>query len=347
MSHTKCPCLMLAVVVALSGSTLAAPENRSYVAGNYMLVLDGVKCGFLKTVDGGGITAEVINEPVGPDHFIRKHIGKPKYEEFVIQVGFSMGKPVYEWIAQSWKMNYQRKNGSLIAADYNLTPKSERQFMEALITETTIPAMDGSSKEPAYLTVKFSPESIRMVKPSDKSLAAEFGSPKGEQKMFLPCNFRLEIDGINCAKVSRIEPLTVKQTAVTDDVGDARDRMKEPGKLEFPNLKITISEAEAQPFLDWHENFVIKGNNDQSQEKNGSLSLLSTNAEKMLMRINFFNLGIFRVQPAKAEANSDQIKRVEVEMYVERMELESGGDAGGKSAPPTQSPASSTGARRG
>ena len=35
---------------------------RSYVAGNFQLVLDGVKCGFLKSVDGGAAVAEVISE---------------------------------------------------------------------------------------------------------------------------------------------------------------------------------------------------------------------------------------------------------------------------------------------
>jgi phage tail-like protein len=348
MSHAKRLCLMLAVVLALSCCVLGMPEQRSYVSGNFFLTLDGVKCGYLKSIAGGGVSAEVIQEPAGPNYFVKKHIGQPKYEDLTLQVGFSMSKPLYEWIAQSWTMKYQRKSGSIIALDQSLAPKSERQFNQALITETTIPAMDGSSKEPAYMTVTFSPEFTRTVAPTgSKADYGEYG--KNEQKMFLPSNFRLEIDGIDCSKVNKIESFTVKQTAVTDDIGDARDRAKEPGKLEFPNLKITVAEVAAQPFIDWHENFVIKGNNDESFEKGGMLTLLAPNQEKPLMRIRFYNLGIFRLQPAKAEANADQIKKVEVEMYVERMELLYGDDTGSTApaAAPTTPPAAPRGGRRG
>ena len=66
MSHTKASYLALVVIGTLSCSVFASKEAaRSYVSGNYFLALDGVKCGFVKSVDGGGITAEVINEPAG------------------------------------------------------------------------------------------------------------------------------------------------------------------------------------------------------------------------------------------------------------------------------------------
>jgi phage tail-like protein len=334
MSHAKLSVLVLVVFLALSCS-VGAGKDRSYVSGNFSLTLDGANGGFLKNVEGGAISAEVINEPAGPSYFVKKHIGQPKYEEFTVQMGFSMSKVSYEWIRQSWAMKPQRMNGSIVAMDFKLEPKSERQFTNAMLTETTIPALDGASKEPAYLTIKFAPETIRTVKPAGKPDSAGYG--KNEQKMFLPSNFKLEIDGIDCSKVNRIDSFTVKQKAVTDDIGEARDARKEPGKLEFPNLKITVSEAAAQPFLDWHESFVLKGNNDEKNEKGGSLTLFSPNRQEVLARIKFFNMGIFRVQPDKSEANADQIKRMQVELYVERMEFEYApkeGSAGATGAKP-------------
>ena len=351
MSNTKLLCL--ALVLALSSPRLAMPgPARSYVSGNYFLTLDGVKSGYVKSVDGGAISAEVINEPAGPSYFTKKHIGQPRYEQFTIQVGFSMTKVMYNWIQQSWRMSPSRMNGSIVALDSTLTPKSERQFTQALITETTIPAMDGSSKEPAYMTIKFSPETIRTVAPSgDKADYSE--NYKVEQKMFLPSNFRLEIAGLDCTKVNKIDSFTVKQTAVTDDIGDARDALKQPGKLEFPNLKITLSEASAQSWIDWHKSFVIEGKNDELAEKGGSLTLLSPDRQKVLAKINFLNMGIFRLQPDKAEANADQIKRMTAELYVERMEFEYGQDQGGTSPAPakpagtTPAPAGPAKSRRG
>lgn len=309
-------CTMVAVAVLFSLNSAWAPDTatRSYVSGTFFLTLNGAQCGFVKSVDGGGISAEVINEPSGAVYFAKKHIGQPKYEAFEMQVGFSNTKAVYEWISQTWNWQMPRKNGSIISADYNLNAKSERQFTRALLTETTIPTMDSSSKEPAYMTLKFAPEFTRIVKASGK-LTPDY---KLEQKMFLPSNFRLQIDGLDCSKVNKIESFTVKQGVAYKDVGSARDGLKDPGKLEFPNLKITMPEVAAQSFIDWHENFVIKGINDDSKEKKGSLTFLSANRQKELAKIEFFNMGIFRIQTDKSPA-SDQIRRLTVELYVERM----------------------------
>jgi hypothetical protein len=162
------------------------------VSGKFFLNLDGAPCGFVKSVDGGGIAAEVIHEPSGPSQFVKKNIGPLKYEDVTLQVGLSMAKAVYDWIA----------------ADYRLEARSTREFFNALITETTIPAMDASSKEPAYLTLKLAPEYTRFKRASGKVTGAD---GKGRQKLWLPSNFRLEIAGPDYKRVSRIEAFTVKQ----------------------------------------------------------------------------------------------------------------------------------------
>jgi hypothetical protein len=233
-----------------------------------------------------------------------------------------MNKAVYEWIQDSWSMKHTRHGGSIVSMDYNLDAKSERQFTEALLTETTIPACDGSSKEPSYITITFAPELIRTADPKavdTKSIS------KNDQKIWIPSNFKLAIDGLDCTKVSKIDSFTVKQMAVSDDIGDARDYQKEPGKLEFPNLRITISEVSAKSWIDWHNDFVIQGNNDESKEKNGTLTFLAPNLKDGLATITFYNLGIFNITSDKSEANSDQIKRITVELYCERMEFRLGG----------------------
>jgi len=298
---------------------------RSYVSGNFFFDLNGIKCGFVKSIDGGAVTAEVISEPAGPSYFVKKHIGTPKYEEITMQIGFSMSKAIYEWVRQSWSMNYERKDGAITALDYKLTPMSTRRFQQALITETGIPACDGSSKEPAYMTLKFAPEIIRYEKASGSG--KDYGAyGKNEQKVWSPQNFQLQIDGLDCTKVAKIDAFTIKQTTITDDIGESRDYLREPGKLEFPNLKITLSERTAEQWVNWHEDFVIKGNNDESKEKGGSLTFLQPNQDKgsALCTINFFNLGIFKLAADKSEANADQIKRVSAELYCERMEFNYG-----------------------
>jgi phage tail-like protein len=297
---------------------------RSYVAGNFQLVLDGVKCGFLKSVDGGAAVAEVISESVGSSYFAKKHLGQISYGPLVLQFGLAMSKDVYDWINASWSGNYSRKNGAVVATDHKLDAVSQREFFNAIVTETTIPAMDGSSRNPAYLTLKFAPEYTRITKASGK-VTSPVG--KGDQKLWLPSNFRVTIDGLDCTRVSAVDSITVKQSVATDDIGDARDYMREPTKLEFPNLKITLAESSATSWFDWFDDFVIKGNSDESKERNGSIALLSASLKDELLRIDLFNLGIFRIGPDKTEANSDRITTVTAHLYCERMELHAGGAA--------------------
>lgn len=299
------------------------PGTRSFAAGNFALQLDGAPCGFLNAVSGGDISADVISEATGPSAFVKKHIGQPKYEDFELQAGFAMAKPFYDWIAAAWNLNYQRKSGAIVGTDYKLTPVSEREFVDALITETTIPALDGSSKEPAYLTVKFSPEYTRPVKPTGTVGKVT----PGKQKAFLPSNFRVEIDGLDCSKVSKVDSFTIRQSVATDDVGDARDYQKEPGNLEFPNLKIMLAEVTAKTWDAWFDDFVIKGNNGEANEKSGALVLLTSDRKTELARITLHNLGIFALRRNRQVANNEAIQKVTAELYCERMELQVGAAA--------------------
>ena len=295
--------------------------TRSYVAGNFQLVLDGVKTGFLKSLDGGGAVAEVVSEPVGASHFSKKHLGQISYDPFVVQFGMSMTNELYDWINASWTGKALSKDGAIILADQNLVAVSQREFSHALITETSFPGLDGASKDAAYLTVKFAPEYTRTTKASGKVVAPA----KAGQKLWLSSNFRVTIDGLDCSKVSAVESFTVKQSVATEDVGNARDYLREPTKLEFPNLAISLLESSAQTWYDWFEDFAIKGNNDDAKEKNGSIALLSANLVDELMRIDLFNLGIFQIGQDKTEANSDRVTTVKAGLYCERMELHMGG----------------------
>ena len=126
---------------------------------------------------------------------------------------------MYQWIQAAWTTNDVRKNGSIVASDYNLVARSEREFFDALITEVTIPAMDAASKNQCYMTVKFAPEMVRMNKASGKVTSAPVAATK---EMWLASNFRLEIAGLDCSKVSAIGSFGVRRAAAADTIGDAR-----------------------------------------------------------------------------------------------------------------------------
>ena len=298
----------------------AAAPGRSYSAGHFALELDGSKeIGFLRSVEGGNAVGEVVREVGSAGYYQKKHIGNVKYEEITAEFGMAMSKDVYDWISATLSGNrdQERKSGAIIAADFNYAAKTRREFTDALITEVGFPALDASSKDVAFMTLKLAPDQT-VDKPASGKLSS---APKQQQKQWLPSNFRLDIKGLPTGRVNKIDAITIKQAIVTDEIGERRDPLKEPGKLEFPNLVFTLSEVDAQPWLDWFDDFVIQGNNSEEDEKTGRLTYLASNLKDELARLEFFNLGIFKVSTDKAEAVSDTIKRVKVELYCERIEF--------------------------
>ena len=289
-----------------------------FAAGRFALELDGTTCGFLKSVAGGAITADVIVEPPAAGAFRKKHIGAPRYEELVLGLDLSLDKAVYEWLADSFAGKHVRRDGSIIAADSRLKAVSERQFSRALVTEITIPAADAASKEPGFLTVKLLPEVLRAK--AGSRAATKVSASKA--KAWLPANFKLEIDGLDCKKVTKIDALSFKVRVAEDQVRERRLATKEPTSAETPNLRITLPESASQTWTAWFDDFVVKGLSGDENEKSGKLSFLGPDLKSTLAEVRFFNLGIFRLEPEPKAVETETLARIRAELYCERMELQ-------------------------
>jgi hypothetical protein len=72
----------------------ATVDTRAYAAGTSALELDGQFIDFLKSSEGGFPRADVVSEPSGPNQFVKKHIGPPKYQDIAIQCDPAMPKPL-------------------------------------------------------------------------------------------------------------------------------------------------------------------------------------------------------------------------------------------------------------
>ena len=304
-----------ALVPSLSGAgasdvgVAAAGAARGFAAGNYAIEIDGLAAGWVMSAEGGQATADVVTEKIGGDGIQKKHIGNVKYEDISITFGVGMGKALYDWVQASFDHKVARKNGAVIAADYNYREQSRLNFFNALITEIGLPALDAASKDAAKMTVKFAPESTQRSPGKGDQLRVV-----AKQKAWLVSNFRLGIDGLDCQRVNKVEALTIKQKIVENPVGEGRTY-----GLEIPNLVITLPEASAESFYAWHEDFVIGGNNSDKNEKNGRLDWLTPDGRFSLGTVEFRNLGIFKLTPDKLESGSDGIRRVKAEMYCEDM----------------------------
>ena len=199
-------------------------------------------------------------------------------------------------------------------------------FFHGLVSEVGFPALDAGSKDAAKMTVKIKPEYTRWKKGSGQVKVSDYSLGKGHQKKWLPRNFRLNIQGLDCTHVNKIEAITIKQKVVEHAVGEKRDYECEPANLEVPNLVVTFSESHGESWHQWHDNFVIKGKNTQDQEKSGTLELLTEDLGTKLFTLDFHGLGIFKLTPDKVEAGSENIRRIKAEMYCEEIKFSAPGD---------------------
>jgi hypothetical protein len=294
----------------------SAAATRPVSAQRFSLELEGVKtAGAARSFEGGGVSADVIQEPSERERCsANKHLGPLKYEPITLECGTGMSAGFYDWIEAFTicELRSLGKAGAIVAADLNNKEMWRITFDGALITEFTIPAADGASKEPAFLTLKFAPASTRRLDGEGGLLGT---CAKTAPKVSLRSSFRLAIDGLDCTKVSKVGELTIEQTVITDDSG------RRPGNIQFPNLVVTLPDSNASSFYKWHEGFLINGDNGPENEKNGTLKFLSPTLA-VLFTVRFEGLGIFRLATDKMEANGEAIKRVTAEMYCRRMTFE-------------------------
>lgn len=275
----------------------------------FAMRLDGGGVTFLEKVEGGWISAPVMSEHRGSLGYDKKNIGQPQYEDFIIQIGWTMSQDLLEWIAASWRPRAPRRNGAILLCDGDLTIQSVRRFSQALIQEVAFPALDGSSKEAGYLRVRFSPESITTEKGSGE-LALD--SP-GKQMLWRAAHFRLEIEGLDSNSVISIDPFKLERAPTSRD-----------GRMVYPDLKVSLAGAGTQGWIDWYEDFVITGKDGEYYEKEGTIQFLAPDLKTELARISLHNLGIYRL--ADEAGQGDQVSRLRAELYCEWMEFHLGRD---------------------
>ena len=295
------------------------PIQRGYATGKFNVELDGMNAGWIWSADGGQATSDVVLEKVGSDIYQHKHLSTVKYEDINVQIATGMSKSFWTWVERSFQLDHQRKDGAIVASNFDLKETSRLSFYNALVSEVSFPALDAASKDAARVGVKIVPEYTRMVTKAQGGDAVQGTENRSIQRKWMPANFRLRIDGVDCKRVNKIEALTIKQKISQYAVGEMRDYENEPTTIEVPNLVISMAESHSKDLWDWHKSFVIDGKNSQEHEKTATLEFLTPNLKTVLVTLTFYNLGIFKIIPDKLDASAEGIRRVKAEMYCEKI----------------------------
>jgi phage tail-like protein len=288
---------------------------RAYGPSKFGLELDGQFAGWINSAEGGDATADVVLEKMGADHIQHKHIAGVKYEDITVNCGTGMSKNFYDWIKASFDKQFLSKSGAIVGYDYSARANSRLEWTNGFITEIGFPALDASSKDAGKMTIKISPSRTRMVTGGQ----GVPGVKQAIQKKWLSANFRLQLAGCQTAstRVSKVEAITLKILHTTNP-GVV---MKAPGieavQWDISNLAFATAEGFAAELYQWHQDFVIMGNNGRDKERGGTLAYLTPDMKESLFTLTFRGLGIFKLAPETVAAGTAGIPRVRAEMYCE------------------------------
>lgn len=295
-------------------------KARRIGGGRLALTLDGSEGGFVKSAQGGTIRGEVATHDLGPEQVQRKHITTLTYEPLEIEVEMGICRALYEWIQVSFEKGFVTRTAELIVVDANQQARATREFGDAYLSEVAFPTLDAASKDPAYMTVKITPETIR-YSPGDGSQVRGTGSTS---RKWLSSNFRFELGDLPCDRVTEIDSFTWRQVVMASEVGQFRAPVKQPAHVEVPNLRVTFSMQDLDAWMDWHRTFLIDGQWSEEHELSGSITLLAPDLKEELATIELMNVGLISLEVGAQEANKEQVSRVTVELYVQEMKFELG-----------------------
>ena len=293
-----------------------AGAGRSITGGRFALEIDGFNAGFLKKFSGLGMEADIVTNDLGPDNVQKKHVANIKWAAAKATIGVGMGKGMYDWIKASFDKGYVSKGGTFTAADFDHKAQSSLTFAGGLITSVGVPKLDGSSKDAAYFDIEFEVETVRWAKGDGSDIRGKIGPA---QKAWLCSNFRVEIGGLPCSRVATVDAFTWKCSVAADQIGIVREPTKHPAKVTVPDIKLGISYADHDPWAQAAKSWFVDGHHLESDEMTGRIVFLDPNMKDEIGEIELHNVGFKKFSDDDNEANSEKIKRFNVELYVEKM----------------------------
>ena len=294
-------------------------ENRSYTASSFILELDGSHiAGFFRSVEGGGVKADVMTYQMGNSPALWRQLAKQKYDDVKIQVGMSMSQEFYGWISQFFSGKIERRNGAIISGDFHYKERARRVMKNMLISEVQIPKFDAGDRAPCYMTVGLVPETVEF-EPGNPSIDLA-PTVQMRQKLWTPNRFEFTINQFEqCLKrVTKIEGFTIKQQILEYRSGNTRDPWRVPGRIEFPNLTFYLPEADAGPLIDHFTKRVLRGKPPPHTRLTGGITALDSD-QQPLCTISLAGIDISGIGPDKSDSTSQDIKQIRIDITCESM----------------------------
>ena len=210
------------------------------MAEQFLLEVDGEPVGSLRSFQGLDVEAEIATRGVGPHNMPKKHVAVVHWTPGVATFGGGgMGKGMRGWIAETLDRGTATRSGSVAVADAGGSSAFSVAFSGARLSAVSFPALDGASKEAALMAVEFAARQVRWGEGGSSA------QPADRSKEWLRSNFRVEIGGLPCNRVARVDGFT--WTCAAD------------GTVAVPDVRLVISRADLAPWEEAARRWFIDG----------------------------------------------------------------------------------------
>ena len=278
-------CALGSNVLAAKGTVKFFNQGREGLcidgATVHALWLDGAPAGWVRSVEGGEATSDIVEE-VGPTG-LRKRPGAVKYANIVLRVGIDADPKLKDWIQDFKFGNMQLKRGFVKSYDMQREATERLHFVDAHITELSFPKLDAANPEPFLLTVTISPLSTSRE-------SAPAGERSGPVRLDpTPARIVMQLTGPagETARVSKIDAFTIKQR----DIGGRVVLDISPTRV-FPETNNLDSGPSVEALNAWAEDFLVAGNSTPDREWSGVIAFEHGDPDRPIV-IGLDGLGIY------------------------------------------------------
>jgi hypothetical protein len=296
-----------------------AVDSRSYSASLFGLDLGGKMAGYLKKITPPEMKGEKVEHKTGVGHITKKGIANYSHGDFSFSCAMSMGKDLQAWIKASFDNAFQRQDGALIMADFNGEEMRRISFHHALITECSFSNLDAASKDACYVDLKCQAEVVRNAAGKGK-VATALGS---RAKDWMCSNFKIEIPGVDCSTVSKVELPKFSQKVAQDAVGHLREQCYIPTSLDLSDLTVTFAPGSGGKVEDqWvaaAEKWFIGGETLEEKHLNITVTWFAPDQKTILGEITYGGCGWLSLKPGDME-RKDGTRVNTAKFYVEEVQ---------------------------
>jgi hypothetical protein len=314
-------------------------KQNHFSTGHFKLLIDGKPVtSFIKSVEGGLINAQSVEEPVGQFNLRGRHLGTREIEPIQIEFGMSGAKWALDLVDSFiHQRKHHRLSGEIYHADANMVAQYMFTFSDAVITELTLPKLDAQGKDTLMCKIKLQPQDVTFKLGDGRKLNPD---PLGRQKAWHTTNFRVTLDNLGeLTYVSSVESMTIKLGHKPMQQGNHFRPDIVPTKVDVPKLSIIQPLIRSKALIDWYDKSVANqlksGTPDASElgtkkgtagyETSGSIEFLDPTLKQTLYTVDLFGVGLEKFSIPKSEANASGTKNAKFDFYVTDIRVKSNG----------------------